>query len=933
MPDEPTHADSYEALARDVSAWDGSEEAAARFRARLPKLPAPKGKPAGPAEGLLSRIHGLYSKREPISLTDALKEAGAAIRAPFIGDPTMGSWPFHDALHIDDEPAEQWLSVFRSRHVVDEPLRNFVGAMFEARRRELWVPAAEVLGFHATHDRTSLELLRNTWIQCFPKGLPAKWPGGGILASDAPANRHIARHVLSAACWHLAHGEALPDVDPTQLTGVAPPTDPADASAVLLAMTVLRRAEGQLEPVSGWLETHATNIPMDPQCEDALRGILPHVAGAAAHAVRARLMVPRWSTNPNLHTLDALCGWLDTAAWFKERGDAEAVATMRAEAGTAPAALGARLDGAQVSSLERVLALLPVAMDDDVFASTYAAEAHIAELLALLSDPILQRFRWRPLVSRAVGAEAGARCQSGTVGEHALGDLAVELTERGLYVGGLYRGRWYSEEAVLRFARRPALATQVGVQMERQLRLCRKAPAPAARGNASPQDVPPESPEERQVRLLWWLLRSDPPSEAFREIRRVMRGSDTALHRLLETVETVDKERNGPGLRAAYRTLTERAAELIGADQRDHHVAEWLRELASSLLALEAATAAPWEPGEHLERMRGLIAALANWAMWWGLASEEIRMSWLELERRLDPCIRPPHVATRVELVEISRALTRMASATAVLVWPESVLVNTEIARWREWLSHAHVRTNEVSNASARAREALDRGCEAACISLLGPNQAETRTLALLPAADIARLHKFFLQRWLFAQANALAGRAGDRVELMPVRRHLAMVFVGVATGPILIVDFGVVFNSVLLPGRAPAFVATVLLCALGTLAVLGTAVTSPQVAHDGSAASSGAIARLRSLLGNSIESGKIKAKRAAWVWGATFVEAMALSVLVLEILSNNPDLRTLDGVALPWLTQVLLWTSLSQFLGIFIGVVAQGQSLGREDV
>ena len=72
--------------------------------------------------------------------------------------------------------------------------------------------------------------------------------------------------------------------------------------------------------------------------------------------------------------------------------------------------------------------------------------------------------------------------------------------------------------------------------------------------------------------------------------------------------------------------------------------------------------------------------------------------------------------------------------------------------------------------------------------------------------------------------------------------------------------------------------------------------------------------------------------RRAALVWALTYLEAMLLSALFLHILSNNSDLRTIDGVVLPWLSQVLLWASLSQFFGLFIGVVVAGQSVGREE-
>ena len=924
--------DSFAALARDMQSWNGSAEAAAVFRVRLAQLPALNGKPATPEEGVLARINVLYRKREPIGITEALKSAGANLRAPIIGDPAMGEWPFHDALHIDDEPAEQWLAVFKSRHVVDDPLRLFVKTMFAARRRELWVPAAEVLGFQAIHDEPSRTLLATTWAACFPAGIPARWPGGRIFTGDSGADIPLARHVLYAACWHLVHKGVVPGFDPEQLTTVAPPTDPADASAVLLALNVLLRADGQRAPVSLWLERHAAAIPADPQCDEALRRLFANVEAGATAAVRARLIHPLWSASQSQHMLDALCSWLETASWFKDRGDSEAVASMMAHAGDASPALRTTLGERNADPLARVLALLPVAMDPDVFATTPRAETLLAELLALLKTPELANIPWRPLVTRAMGPVIGAGAEGGTVAKGAIGDLAMAFTERGLYVGGLYRGRWYDAEDVLRFAPRASMATQVGVQMERLLRRCGTEPAAPVGAKECPKPPPREPAEARQLRLLWRLLRADPPAEAFREIRRVMRGENTPLHRLIAAVESVDEQRHGPGLREAYGTLAERAADVVATGDAHAKVVSMLRGLAAALGTAGGEVETPWHPSEYPGRLPALMSALSDWAGWWGLGGDQIRASWIDLERRLEPCFQRHHTPGLVELGEVETALAKVAEVTSVLVWPESLLVNAEISRWRAWTALAREHANEVARASTRVREALEHREEADCVALLG--EPHRKLIAQLPAADVRRLHSFFLRHWLFAEAQELAERAKGGLELPPVRRFLAMTFLGVAAGPIFVVDFGVAFNSVLLPGREWAFAAAVLLCSVGTLVVLGTAVqsTANPAGEKGQSGRASGAARIGAWLRNARDAGEIKVRRAALVWALTYLEAMLLSALFLHILSNNLDLRTIDGVVLPWLSQVLLWASLSQFFGLFIGVVVAGQSVGREE-
>lgn len=923
--------DSLAALARDVAAWDGTDEAAAAFRARLPLLPALKGPPNTPDEGFLARINGLYRKREPIGIGEALKEAGAKLRAPFIGDPQMGAWPFHDALYVDDDAAAQWLSVFSSPHVIDEPLRAFVRTMFAARRRELWVPAAEVLGGQARRDERSRAFLEQTWNECFPKGLPALWPAGALLPKGTKADSHFARHLLSAACAFVVQGGDLPGFDARRLASLAPPTDSADASAVLLALAVLQRADAYRPDVADWLTRHATAIPMDAQCDEALRAHLSHAHTAeVASALRSRLLDPKWSAAKGMHALDALLSWLETARWFAARGDNEAVDQIRAQAHGATPALALALGQAASDPLARVLALLPVAMDPDVYATTPKAIPLLAELITLLSQPALADLPWRPLVSRAMGPASGARAAEGTVAERALGDLAVELTERGLYVGTLYRGRWYTIDDVMRFASSKAMATQVGVQMERLLRRC-ATPEHAAPGG---KFAGAESTEERQIRLLWRLLRADPPGEAFREIKRVARGNATPLQALIAAVEHVDAVRHTDALCDACRNLADKAAELVAGGNGDRGVVTTLRSLVAVLQTAGPSRPGVASPAEALRRLRWqaeLMRALVDWARWWGAAGEEIEAAWATLHRALETCLRPQHLPDLDELRDVEAALATMSDAIAVLVWPEAKLVNDEIDLWRGWTTRARERAKSAARSAVRVREALDRGDEAACVALLG--EAERQTIADVPPADVRRLHSFFLHHWLFAEAKELAATAAGELDLPPVRRFLAMTFLGVAAGPIFVVDFGLVFNSVLLPGREMAFAATVLLCAAGTLAVLGTAVRSTPAdggiaGQSGQAPGAGIGAWLRRVRG----SGEVKTRRAAGVWALTYVEAMVLSVLFLEILGNNPDLRTLDGVALPWLPQVLLWTSLSQFFGLFIGVIVAGLRVGSEE-
>lgn len=212
-----------------------------------------------------------------------------------------------------------------------------------------------------------------------------------------------------------------------------------------------------------------------------------------------------------------------------------------------------------------------------------------------------------------------------------------------------------------------------------------------------------------------------------------------------------------------------------------------------------------------------------------------------------------------------------------------------------------------------------------------------------LGAETLSRINDFLLERLYLGQAARVRRIAARRVRdaqengsaaaaTTATRRrprswliHLSPLLVGVPAGTLLVLDVGTAWSEVLLPGHEWAFRGTLLVSlALAFLTLVGG--LARHTADD---------ARKPGLGGAMTWIGGL-ARRGLPVFLGAWSLAFVCSFLVLISLTGTSETLVAVGdadVALPLLRQTLLWSSLSLFLGIFLGLIAQGRGLyGRKD-
>ena len=327
--------------------------------------------------GVLSQ----YARSRPDSLRK-VPEGGfkdPAMLGPFLGDPALGRWQWHEPRRIDDDEARAWLPVLGQYPPADdEKVFAFVLTMFRLRPRKTWVPASNALARLASRlpGGPGAAFLEKEWREVYPNGLRADSSGRLVLGGtttmpkgtrpadaeqpeveQAGGNRegaaHRVRHVLHAACAWLAENQPdrLPRGAVDRLSTLSLPADDSDASAVLLAYRALLGGAATRAEVVRRLPARMGDVQPDEQAEAVLReALVPDLAGDTAAepalaAVLGRLRQPRWKEVEGYRRVDALQSWLDTATWFRDRRDLEVVEAMRRDAGEAREAFALAVDG------------------------------------------------------------------------------------------------------------------------------------------------------------------------------------------------------------------------------------------------------------------------------------------------------------------------------------------------------------------------------------------------------------------------------------------------------------------------------------------------------------------------------------------------------------------------------------------------------------
>jgi hypothetical protein len=931
-------------IVKEIRAWNGSKDVALALRAKVKRLE--EGAPGNDdAASLVMKICSAYKKHEPKKLYGALSvQATAQLCTPFIGDQEMGEWPFHDPERLDDEKILFWLRHLPPTTLATDDLRNFLQTAFLLRRRTLWVPASRSLGAMAVRDRDLESYLLDEWTACFPKGLTATWSSG-----QEKAGAHRRRHVLHAACVYCGHGgKALECV---RLADFSLPNDAPEASVAVAALAELVRGpatrdrvlDGALKRVS---EVHAGELQVDQSLRELVDAAadVPKARGLVDAALD-QLVAPHWSSDvPGC--VEPLFSWLDTAAWANGRGHSAALDKMRTAAGAATLALSWRIDGvhpsADIDPIDLLLPRIRILADPVMSATTswLAKAIALAEVSCLLpeattGDPdqtasplpdwqrVLADFDWPRVVERATGrppvdaleGKAGKMCRpqmllwAGTWSHS--GALQQSLA-------ALSRDSILEECVVLQLARWRSgpVDIQVAVQMEQLLR-------------TAPSSV-------EQVKLLWRLLREDPTSKVFTQLLDMLRGSGTPLHALVIQVKAMDDLRaEGPqamgALAIAHSNLLAAARVLLGTPGgSEHEEADIIAALNAIGLAFAALDSHKQIGSEDwIEASRSAFEKL-----WHAMAklddkpdaatkrdrgdheprAENVRREhahqvwaerWLDFETKLRNFVRgaangDPRVGDylRDELEKSRRGLCEALHGTS---WPESALGKRLLDGLPAWIDL------QVKKVAARddVVRAIDECDEKRAVDY----SEDQERLADLPADALRALGLFFLRRMLYWKAFKLRRAVKDRAQIPTPFSVLMPLLVAIPVGVLAIMNIGDQWMNGLLTadawGRRAVVEVVALLLALALLITELNWRAPKGVA--GLARASLAVIR-----------------RVLLTYGACLVMAGVSAWAMLKLVPARP------APACTYVQVWFLWTALTLGLGLFLGVLAQGQNLRR---
>jgi len=862
-------------------------------------------------------------KREPRALVSWLARPdnaeAAQVFRPLLGDAAMGQWPHDAPFVLSEADLVAWCRIlWRFPPVVDDRVRRLIGVAFQIRRRQTWPEACRAWARLALYDDELCERLQKLWSMCFPAPIE-RWPKTGLssarqtLFDGGTKAVHLIRHTLFlGCCWRAVGGDArIAGIEPDVLASMPLPRDDADRSVIVMALTEL--LDAHLPAMEGPLVARSREIGAEELTEAAFRGLhdaLPDCEARAA--VREALIEPRWKPG----RVDTLWEWLNTASWFQAQGDVEATERMRAAAGVASAALDLRLGRVPGGIVSEVLIdRLQRMLDRDRLAVTPKPQlaALLAEIRLWMRLPDARDLPWASLVRLAVH-DSHLGMLEGPVAQVAEPSLCGLLAERRFTSRTLMRDVELSPAHVLALGRLQDgfIAGQVAVQTERILR-------------EATQD-------SDRVRFLWQLLQQDPPYRTFQELGLVLRtdfalptqapppdgGAETPLHAMVQAVSTLDQHRDeGATIDRIARAFAElvRCTIVILEDETEGRKA--LEQLANAFLAAVEEDRDPLDPGwlQRLEDVvigRDLRGGLVGWG-WW-LAHDTDPRDLSERRRgteralgRLRTAITMLRSAQPIVTVdqhdEVKAASEALIAQIGTLGWPEARLIETLLDRLLARSEEALSRGRQAAAAVKQLHQLMESGDDAGIARLV----RDREQLRLLPVHEVRRLHSSLLGQLMFGEARTLRRSAEGRCELPTQVSYLMPLFAAVGGGTFLVLDVGESWLSLVEQRAWWGYAATVALTLLASFTLL-LADLGPRVPQ-----TSGSLRRRYTRL----------AVRAF----PTFVQAGAVSVLVSAIAMAT--LKKLPGPdAVPTL---VLWSSLALFLGVFIGLILQGQSATRD--
>lgn len=1004
MEPEPKDGQAeLQVLARGIEAFSkgpGDTGAAdlrshAGILARQPK-PSMAGGPKGGADasdpGLNAarEVVRAYRTRSPIGIGKLMRHGN--LLDVFVGDRELGDWPFHHPELISEGDAANWLDWLARpdcRAVVDDDLMQFVRVFFRTRRRGTWIPASRALARMATSEMRAAQEVRTLWSQWRPGAKavqtadepPTTEDGDddqAIMAHLDRANaRHLERHVIHLACAWTALGGPSADLegfdpdDPTR--HLAASRDPSDLSAALEG--VLELVAANRLPPDAWqgLACRVANSTQEAQTDHALRRLhdllvkTPECTPAAA-TIRERLVRPDWAPGRDglkERTLghpthwEMLWTWLETARWFQEKGDQDALQRMQSVAhanGAGPAfdlAVGARLPDGASDALAAALPRLRAMLDPDLWATTVGMRRTVlvVESWHLVHHPDIATLPWDAMAGRALGRPARSleACDTLDKGlsvvEGWRSHLVMGMAQMG--AGFLVRDDEFPESVVATMAwKGNGLEIQAAVQTERLLRQSSNA--------------------AQRVRCLWRILKQDPVQKFFTQLETVVRWNDAALVRLVRAVGEMDARRDAsrnrktilaseyPSLADLYGRVSERVAEVLGSQAPDGAGADatparWLDGVREALNDTQASRDPGCMAWDHWLRTLllggGADGGLCDWTDWLALGGpgdagkRPASTLRAEVERFLPPFaeslarLRDERFQiTEKDIVHARRGLATLDDFAARMAWPEAAILCGAQAQLEDWLvrQEARVATSvRGEELGHRLRQLIAQGREDGVLGLL-----EGEDAALVDAIpDSARLeaHRFLLEKLNLPAAYRLRKRFSADSRFKPVYAHFSPLLAGVLGGPLLVLDFGTHWNDAFKNGAATETVLlTVAAMLLAFLMMWGSLRPRRPRVIDGApppcrtsaavpAAGPGPWRLMLRAFGRLV---------------AMFASAWALAALSTGLILLT--LRTTDiakGLTLPQqVLQVFLWSGLSLFMGMFFQIVMEQRTATRDD-
>jgi hypothetical protein len=792
---------------------------------------------------------------------------------------------------------------------------------------------------------------------------------------DRANARHLERHVIYLACAWTAFGGTSSDLegfDPDDpIRHLAESKDAADLSAALEG--VLELVAASRFPADAWqgLAVRVAQSAQEAQTDDVLRRLHDLLektsqGAAAAATIRERLIRPAWA--PGREDLDdrvlgspahweMLLAWLETARWFQEKGDQEALQGMRPVAytnGAGPAfdlAVGDRLPGGASDALEAALPRLRAVLDPDIWATTVGVRRTllVVESWYLVHHIDIATLPWDATVGRALGRPAGT-LETGdtldkglTVNEGWRSQLVVTMSKMG--AGFLVRDAEFPESVVATMASKGGgLEIQAAVQTERLLRQASTA--------------------AERVRCLWRILMMDPVKKFFTQLETVVRWNDAALVRLVRAVGEMDARRDDsrdrktvlasdyPSLADLYGKIALRVADVLapqasGGAGADAMPPCWLagaREALKAPQALRDPDCADWNPW-----LRTLLlgndagGGLCDWTDWLAQGRPAVERSQppdplrSEVERFL-PGFAEVMAQLRDERFQITerdvedarRGLARLGDFSARMAWPEAAILGGVQVQLEDWLVRKDARVAislRGEELGHRLRQLIAQGREQAVVDML---QGEAAPLvAAIPDSARLEAHQFLLEKLNLPAAHRLRKRFSPDSRFKPFYAHFSPLLAGVLGGPILVLDFGTYWNDAFRNGAVCETVAlTVAAMALAFLMMWGSLRPRRPRTRDASLPACQAPSE-DAATGSWRPWLRAFGRLVAMFAGAWALAATSAGLILLTLRTTDLSKGLTPGQQF---LQVFLWSGLSLFMGMFFQIVMEQRTATRDD-